>query len=151
MGLRRILLGVLIGAAAASCRARPTEAPAPASPGPSIKNVSEVCGGPAYGRVVLAAAAPEGVRISTVQFLLDGALLGAVHAPPFTLAWDSRAATNFDHVLTVKAYDAGGNASTSSCPIAVRNVKRVFVTSAEYTAAMDGLPGADMRCMSAAR
>src|SRR5205823_12374297 len=61
------------------------------------------------------ANASDNVGVAGVQFLLDGANLGAEDtAAPYSVAWDTTAATNSTHTLTARARDAAGNQTTSS-------------------------------------
>ena len=67
------------------------------------------------GVVAVAAVASDDVGVSGVQFLLDGAALGAEDtAAPFTLDWNTNQASNGAHVLRAVARDARGNTTTSA-------------------------------------
>src|SRR5438309_766217 len=53
--------------------------------------------------------------VGGVQFLLDGANLGAEDTTsPYSVSWDTTAATNGTHTLSARARDAAGNQTTSS-------------------------------------
>jgi len=55
------------------------------------------------------------VGVVGVQFLLDGANLGAeVTTAPYTVNWNTTSATNGTHSLTARARDAAGNQTTSA-------------------------------------
>jgi hypothetical protein len=50
-----------------------------------------------------------------VQFYCDGTVLvGTATAAPFSVSWNTTAAANGTHTLAAKAFDAAGNATTSS-------------------------------------
>ena len=75
---------------------------------------------PAAGATVSAtttvtASAADNVGVAGVQFLLDGANLGAEDTTaPYSVPWDTTAATNGSHSLTARARDAAGNTTTSA-------------------------------------
>src|SRR5207245_763294 len=53
--------------------------------------------------------------VAGVQFLLDGANLGAeVTAAPYSVRWDTNTAANGTHTLSARARDAAGNTATSA-------------------------------------
>src|SRR5204862_1438779 len=67
------------------------------------------------GAVTVSANASDNVGVAGVQFLLDGANLGSEDtAAPYSISWDTTAATNGTHTLTARARDAAGNQTTSS-------------------------------------
>jgi hypothetical protein len=65
--------------------------------------------------VTLSANASDNIGVVGVQFLLDGAAIGAEDtSAPYSISWDSRAAGNGPHTLTARARDAAGNTATSA-------------------------------------
>ena len=71
------------------------------------------------GSVVLSATASDNVAVAGVQFLLDGAPLGAeLTTAPYSASWDTTSATNGAHALAARARDAAGNRTTSA-PLSV--------------------------------
>jgi len=57
--------------------------------------------------------------VAGVQFLVDGAALGAEDtAAPYSVSWNTTGASNGSHTLTATARDAAGNRTTSS-PVTV--------------------------------
>ena len=69
--------------------------------------------------VTVSATAADNVAVVGVQFLLDGAALGAeVTSAPYTIAWNTTSASAGAHTLTARARDAAGNQTTST-PVAV--------------------------------
>jgi hypothetical protein len=86
---------------------------------PSVALTSPAPGAVVGGAVTLTAAASDDVGVAGVQFLLDGAPVGAEDtAAPYSFTWSSGTASNGSHVLTARARDAAGNTSTSA-PVAV--------------------------------
>ena len=69
--------------------------------------------------VNVTADASDNIGVAAVQFLVDGVNAGVEDAaPPYALAWDTRAVSNGAHTLTARARDAAGN-STLSAPVPV--------------------------------
>ena len=67
------------------------------------------------GTVSVAANASDDVGVVGVQFLLDGNPLGTEDTTsPYSVLWDTNTATNGSHILTARARDAAGNATTSA-------------------------------------
>ena len=66
------------------------------------------------GTVTVAATAVDDIGVTSVQFLLDGAPLGAVlSSAPYQVEWPTTSATNAAHTLTAVARDAAGRETTS--------------------------------------
>jgi hypothetical protein len=74
--------------------------------------------------VTVSATASDNVGVAGVQFLLDGAALGAeATIAPYTFAWNSATASNGSHTLAARARDAAGNQTTSAAvTVTVSNV-----------------------------
>ena len=82
---------------------------------PAVSMTAPAAGATVSGNVTVSATASDNVAIAGVQFLLDGAVLGAEDtSSPYSISWDSRAATNGSHTLSARARDAAGNLTTSS-------------------------------------
>jgi hypothetical protein len=73
-----------------------------------------ISGATVSGTVTLTATASDNVGISKVEFYIDGTMTSTVTATPYNYTWDTTAATNATHTLSVKAYDAAGNVGTAS-------------------------------------
>ena len=66
-------------------------------------------------QVTLSADASDDIGVVGVQFLLDGAALGAEDtAAPYTLAWDTTGVARGTHTLSARARDASGKTVTSA-------------------------------------
>jgi hypothetical protein len=83
------------------------QVPAASVSGPST-------GGTVMGTVAVTAAASDNRGVTRVEFYVDGNLLGVDETSPFTVSWDTTAVPNGSHTLTVKAWDAAGNVTTSA-------------------------------------
>jgi hypothetical protein len=66
------------------------------------------------GTLNVTGSASDNVAVVGVQFLLDGANLGAeVTIAPYTVSWNTTTAANGAHTLSARARDAAGNQTTS--------------------------------------
>src|SRR6185437_9231583 len=67
------------------------------------------------GAVTVSATASDNVGVVGVQFLLDGANLGAEDTTsPYSVSWNSATVSNGSHTLSARARDAAGNTSIAS-------------------------------------
>src|SRR5262245_34957318 len=81
---------------------------------PTVAIVSPASGATVGGTMTVSANASDNVGVTGVQFLLDGALLGAEDTTaPYAVSWNTTTATNASHTLTARARDAAGNTTTS--------------------------------------
>src|SRR5687768_3613719 len=81
---------------------------------PAVSISAPAAGSMARGTVTVSANASDNVGVTGVQFRLDGAPLGAEDtAAPYSVAWNTVAASNGPHTLTAVARDAAGNTTTS--------------------------------------
>jgi hypothetical protein len=65
--------------------------------------------------VSVTVSATDSVGVAGVQFLLDGAALGAeATAAPYAASWNTTTASNGTHTLSARARDAAGNQRTST-------------------------------------
>ena len=97
---------------------------APDTTPPTVSLTSPIAGATVSGTITVSATASDDVGVAGVQFLLDGANLGAEDtASPYSVSWDTTTATNASHTLTAVARDAAGNRTTSgSVAVTVNNV-----------------------------
>jgi hypothetical protein len=79
--------------------------------------------GTATRTVALSAEARDNVGVTTMQFLLDGALLGAgAGGPPtYSYSWNTATTTNGDHRIAAVATDAAGNRTVVERVVTVFN------------------------------
>jgi hypothetical protein len=87
---------------------------------PTVSITAPAGGATVSGTAVsLSATATDNVGVSSVQFKLDGANLGAADTTaPYAATWNTTTATNGTHTLTAVATDAAGN-TTTSAPVTV--------------------------------
>ena len=85
---------------------------------PTVGLVTPAAGATVDGIVTVTATAADDVGVTSVQFLLDGAPLGAaVSAAPYQVEWPTTTATNGAHTLTAVARDAAGRETTAAAVI----------------------------------
>src|SRR5206468_11979431 len=79
-------------------------------------SITVPAGGASVANVVnVTASATDNLLVAGVQFMLNGEPLGAEDlVAPYTVAWDTRKYANGTYVLSSRARDAAGNATTSS-------------------------------------
>ncbi|MBI3191617.1 MAG: Ig-like domain-containing protein, partial [Pedosphaera parvula] len=83
---------------------------------PSIGMTSPGSNATVSGKTVtVSAIASDNVGVAGVQFKFDGANLGTeITNSPYSLLWDTTAASNGSHTLTAVARDASGNQGTAA-------------------------------------
>jgi hypothetical protein len=78
-------------------------------------SITAPAAGTVTSTVSVTATAADNIGVAGVQFLLDGANLGAEDvSSPYSISWNTAAATNGNHTLTARARDAAGNTTTSA-------------------------------------
>jgi hypothetical protein len=89
--------------------------PPPDTTPPSVAVTSPAAGATVGGTVTVTASASDDVGVAGVQFLLDGASLGAEDtSAPYSVAWNTTTSVNGAHQLAARARDAAGNVTTST-------------------------------------
>ena len=91
---------------------------------PRVSITAPASGAIVAGSVNVTASASDNVGVTAVQFLLDGAVLGAaVTTSPYSVAWNTTTATNAAHTLGAMATDTAGNKIMSaSIAVTVDNI-----------------------------
>jgi Big-like domain-containing protein len=93
--------------------------PPPDTTPPSASITSPASGQTVQGAITVSASASDNVGVAGVQFLLDGASLGAEDtSAPYSISWNTGTAADGPHSLTAVARDAAGNRA-SSAPVTV--------------------------------
>jgi hypothetical protein len=88
--------------------------PPPDTTPPTVSITVPAANATVAGSVTVAAAAADDTGVVGVQFLIDGAPLGfEVGFPPYSVSWDTTTVATGSHVLTARARDAAGYATTS--------------------------------------
>ena len=82
---------------------------------PAISLTAPNAGAAVSGTVTVSASTSDNVGVTGVMFKLDGANLGSEDTTsPYSISWDTTAASNGSHLLTATARDAAGNQTTSA-------------------------------------
>src|SRR5205823_5410628 len=82
---------------------------------PSVSLTAPTAGSTVSGTITDSANASDNVGVAGVQFKLDGANLGTEStSQPYSMSWDTTAASDGAHTLTAVARDAVGNQSVSA-------------------------------------
>ncbi len=82
---------------------------------PTVALTAPAAGASVQGTVSVTSTATDDVGVTSVQFRLDGANLGAADAvAPYSVSWDTTGASPGPHTLTAIAADAAGNTRTSA-------------------------------------
>src|SRR5262245_2915032 len=90
---------------------------------PTVALTSPGSGATVSGSVNVAATASDNIGVARVTFLIDGAQIGPDDTvAPYAVSWDSRTVADGNHTLSAKAFDAAGNAASSSVTVNVSNV-----------------------------
>ncbi len=92
----------------------------PDTTAPTVSLTAPGSGSTLSASATLTASASDDVAVAGVQFLLDGASLGAeiTGTGPYSLPWNTTTVANGSHSLTARARDAAGNTTTST-PVTV--------------------------------
>jgi hypothetical protein len=147
LGSRTIAIAAIIALAIVGCgggggggggNTPPPPPPTPAAPTISVDAPTA----PVNRTVPLSATvdAPDGVTVTSVEFLVDGASVGTANADPFTVDWDSSTVSDGDHEVTARATDDTDRVVTSDpVTITVMNnlVIHVELSSAQTLPAVD--------------
>jgi hypothetical protein len=107
---------------------------------PPTISLTAPAAGNVSGTVNITANAADNIGIAGVQFLLNGANLGAeVAGTPYSYSWNTAAVANGTYTLTARARDAAGNSTTSAGVIvAVNNVPDTQAPTVSITAPAAG-------------
>ena len=66
------------------------------------------------GNTTLSASATDNSAVDHVDFLVDGAVVGAATSGPYNFTWNTTGVTNGPHTVRVRAVDLAGNTTTSA-------------------------------------
>jgi hypothetical protein len=89
---------------------------------PAVSLTSPAGGAVVSGTITVSATATDNVAVAGVQFLLDGASLGAERTTaPFQVTWNTALSTDGSHTVSARARDASGNQGTAQAIVTVSN------------------------------
>jgi len=87
---------------------------------PTVSITSPAAGAVVSGRVSILASASDDTRVASVEFYVDGALIGRDSGSPYSTAWNTRKAGFGSHTIMVRAIDAAGNKAEQSIVVTVK-------------------------------
>jgi hypothetical protein len=101
-----------------------TLAPPDTTP-PTVSLTAPAASSTVSGTVTVSANASDNVGVAGVQFLVDGAALGAeVTTAPYSVSWNTTTVADGSHTLAALARDAAGNMATSAgVTVTVKNTQ----------------------------
>jgi RHS repeat-associated protein len=106
------------------------------SAAPAVALSAPASGASVKGTVTVSATASDDVGVSSVEFYVDDQRIGSDSTAPFSAAWNTLdvvdPAYDGPHVLLAKAYDAGGQVTTSTA----RTVTTTNTVGTSYNASM---------------
>src|SRR5437660_1178172 len=86
---------------------------------PTVSSTAQEGGATVSGSVTVTANASDNIAVAGVQFLVDGAPLGAEDTTaPYSVTWNTAGVANGQHMLTARARDAAGNSMVSAGVVA---------------------------------
>lgn len=88
---------------------------------PTVAFVSPSAGSRLGGVATVRVAATDDVGVSSVEFRVDGLLVGVRTAAPYAFSWNTRGWPSGARTLTAIARDAAGNAGAAQIPVTVFN------------------------------
>ena len=114
--------------------------PPPDTTPPVVNLTSPAPGATVFNQVSVSAVASDNVGIAGVQFLLDGASLGAeVTMSPYSVVWDTTSAATGSHSLQAVARDFAGNTAAST-PVSVTVTRAAASLAGQWPAAPTAWP-----------
>jgi glucose/arabinose dehydrogenase len=109
---------------------------------PAVSLTAPANGATVSGSVSVTASASDNVAVAGVQFMLDGSPLGSEDTTaPYSVSWNTAAASNGTHTLSARARDAAGNVTVSAA-VSVQISNSVPATSLVAAYAFDEGNGA---------
>jgi thermitase len=101
-------------AAVAAALKTTSTAPTPDTTKPSVAIAAPLASSTVSGLVPVSVSATDNVGVTKVELRVNGALLASDTSAPYSFSWDSKLAANGMSTLVATAYDAAGNAASSS-------------------------------------
>lgn len=90
-------------------------------PPPTISSISPASGTTVSGPITVSASVTDSVGITKIEFYLDDGLQTTASSSPYNWTWNTTTASNTNHTILVKAYDAASNSATASETLTVSN------------------------------
>ena len=118
----------------------PVSQPAPDTTPPTVAIAGPAAGSTVSGTQTVTATASDSAGVSGVQFLLDGAPLGAEDtSSPYSVSWNTATAANTTHRISARARDAAGNIGVApDVTVTVSNPPKLIITTPAQGASITG-------------
>ncbi len=84
---------------------------------PTVAITSPAANATIGGTVTFTASASDNVRVSKVEFYVNGSLKGSDTTTPYSFSWNSKSVANGSYSITARAYDAAGNVTQSAAVV----------------------------------
>ncbi len=81
---------------------------------PTISLTAPTNGSTVRGTVTISASASDNRKVTAVDFLVKGVVIGTDTTSPFSISWNTAGTATGSAAITAKAHDAAGNVTTSS-------------------------------------
>jgi glucose/arabinose dehydrogenase len=81
---------------------------------PSVSMTAPTANATLSGTATITASANDNTAVTKVEILVDGVVKGTITSAPYTYSWNTTTSSNGTHTIQARAYDAAGNAGTSS-------------------------------------
>jgi hypothetical protein len=88
--------------------------PTPDTTAPTVSVTAPAANATVSGNFTLKANASDNVGVASVQFKVDGVVVGTDTSSPYTLSWNSTAVANGSHTVTAVASDTANPANTAT-------------------------------------
>jgi hypothetical protein len=89
---------------------------------PTVSLTAPADGATVKGTVALTATADDNVGVDSVEFLVDGQVVGTDISAPYSADWDSKTIADGTHAITARAIDLAGNTTrTSDVSVTIAN------------------------------
>jgi hypothetical protein len=89
---------------------------------PTVAVTNPVGGGSVTGAVTVQATATDDTGVTSVQFVVDGVVIGTATTAPYALTWNTTTVADGVHTVNAIGRDAAGNQATSAdVAVAVMN------------------------------
>ncbi|HJZ53858.1 MAG TPA: LamG-like jellyroll fold domain-containing protein, partial [Gemmataceae bacterium] len=106
---------------------------------PTVTVTNPASGATVSGIITVSANASDNVGVVGVQFLLNGANLGAEDTTaPYSVSWNTTSVANGTYTLAAVARDAAGNTATSAVSVTVNNVADTTPPTVSLTSPASG-------------
>src|SRR5688572_3212828 len=105
---------------------------------PAVSITSPAPGEQVARNVSIMANAADAVGVTSVTFLVDGAVVGTDTKAPYSARWNSKDAANGSHTIRAEARDAAGNVGRSAVTVVIGSAADTNAPSVTITSPASG-------------